>query len=501
VKRWMWWLLIVAVISSFGFAQTCPVPANDEKPAGLPPRAWACYPTCVLPSYIVTDDFNVDGWLDLAVSCSGTSDVWIYGNQGTGIFNVPTAPPAPPAPAPSAIVLVPPIPSNPIALVTGQFVGAGNAMPGFDGWPDIGVLSGFTGQVRGIAGGAGLASPAALLPAPFAPIPGALHMAGGDFDYDGRLDFAVITAAGLYILQSSAGYVVPPILPRAGAVFVVTGDFDRNGWIDIAVLVNASPGYSIQVYRNNGGTFIPWALTPGVPNFLVPTGMDVGDFNADGYLDLVVIGNTTGVPARGFAQVFLNSVPVTGAVDGLIPQFPLAMSTWGFNSRFVTVLDADGNGRDDFAVANWGTDTVTIFLTDALPALVVDKRPVDPRYCLCDDQRKKDLLDIQFKLFKIELKCGHFPIGLAAGDFDHNGKMDLAVALQSSDKELCAQNPSCIEIDFDIACGFTSQQTPHGSLPGVSGESQQCPECKEEPCVENVPPKAEIQTESETKNQ
>jgi len=495
-----------------GFGQA-PVPTDDGPPAGLLPRAWACYPTGVLPDYIVAADFNQNGWLDLAVSCAGSNAVWTYFNTtaipGGPLFNIQ---------APIAV------PGGPVALVTGHIgdtrTGNTAAAPlneklgAFDGHPDIGVLSttnttGNPSVVSWIAPTTGTPPPI-LCPnivLPGLPINGILHIAGADFTHNNQLGLAVAANNNVYIYDwipldpgppKVLGFyaAIPPspcALPGR-PVFVSTGDFDQNGWADVAVLCQgAGPGgtnASVQIFYNIRGTFIPG---PNVGLFvpIVPTGMDVGDFNADGYPDLVIVGN---VGARGFAQVLLNTIPAgTGAGFTALP----AMATWGFNTRFVEVLDADGNGRDDFATANRDSDTITVFLTDVLPGLVNDNRPVDPPYCLCEAQRKRDRLDITFKLFKIELRCGHFPVSLAAGDYDYNGKMDLAVALESADKELCAQNPSCIEIDYDIACGFNANQVPHQNL-GIN-ESTSCPACKE-PCGGNTPPSTEIQTESGTKN-
>jgi len=502
-------LLGILVIGVVGFGN--PVPASDGPPLGLPPRAYACYETCVLPSYIIAEDFNQDSWLDLAVACEGSSQVFRYNNACSGgLFTTP----------PTAYN----VGGGPVALVSGQMDTGAGAPQGFDGLPDIAALSTSNPpNTSGIPSPCGVGWIAATQPAgPWnyaipgvaPPRIGLVHFAGGDFNADGRVDFVFASrdANYLYIFNSAPGAAYVADLGNAAKiyalaappVFVVTGDFDQDGWTDIAVVEAGTPSV-VQVLYNNaspgaGAGFA--APTVGLLLFapLLPTGMDVGDFNADGYPDLVVAGN---VPSgngtlSGWSQVFLNTVPINGNI-GFVGPASFVMKTWGFDAQFVEVLDADGNGRDDFAVANRGSDTVTIFLTDALPALVVDKRPVDPRYCLCDDQRKKDLLDIAFKLFKIELQCGHFPIGLAAGDFDHNGKVDLAIALESADKELCAQNPSCIEIDFDIACGFNSNQDKHDDIKNQH-ESQTCGACKEEPCAENVPPKAEIQTESETKN-
>lgn len=505
MKRLIWVLLAVVVIGGVtGWGQL--VAANTVPPPGLAPRAYACYESCVLPNYIVADDFDMDGWLDLAVSCVGNNVVDVYSNNGNGIFS------------PAVPVAVNP---GPIALIAGH-------IGGYDGLPDIGVLSTLTvgsalqpvtripnGGPAFLGGGVPVA-----VPTPGLPKTGLVHMTGGYFDNNNLLDIAVavstLGANQLYVYDNAGAQITPgiaaPIILVSPPVFVSTADFDQNGWPDIAVLCAGNPA-TVTVYYNNGGIVngavrftpvAPWSTATVLWQPLIPTGMDVGDFNADGYPDLVVVGNVAvGTFLQGYAQVLLNSVPtIGGSPIGFNAVLP-AMQTWGFDTRFVEVADFDGNGRDDFAAANYGSDTVTIFLTDGLP-LVQDNRPVDPsgNYCLCEDQRKQDLLEIQFKLFKIELECGHFPIGLAAGDFDRNGKIDLAVALQSASEDLCAQNPSCLEIDFDIACGFNANQKTHSDILKLRGlqeqESEQCVPCKD--CGHNTPPKPEIQTESESKN-
>ena len=505
MKRLIGVLLTLLLLGSVvGIA--IPVDPDTVPPRGVLPRAWACYETCVLPNYIVADDFNMNGWLDLAVSCLGNSVVNVYNNTN-GIFNVGASP------VPITVG------TGPTALITGHIVGV------FNGLPDIGVLSTLTAgsgvlPVQQIPNGNALAIG---IPLGGLPATGLVHMAGGYFDNNNLLDIAVVEIApggvwNLYIYDDAGAQITPgvpngvPIVLPGPPVFVSTADFDQDGWPDIAVLCATTPA-SVTIYYNtgniiNGGVrFAPGPL----PNTsvtalwapLAPTGMDVGDFNDDGYPDLVVVGNAAGIPVRGYAQVLLNDVPTTlGSPIGLT-AVDTAMQTWGFNTRFVEVADFDGNGRDDFATANYDSDTVTIFLTDSL-FLIQDHRPVDPDYCLCPKQRDEDLLDITFKLFKIELQCGHFPIGLAAGDFDRNGKMDLAVALQSADDDLCAQNPSCIEIDFDIACGFNVNQQTHQQILAARGlngtETEECLPCKEEPCESNTPPSTDIQTEGDSKN-
>jgi hypothetical protein len=378
------------------------------------------------------------------------------------------------------------------------------------GAPVLGVVPvAFSGWFQGVPIPA---FPFAAAPNPLAS--GIINMAGGDFNNDNALDMAFITGGGLWPWISNRGLtnyadaitatVGAELVTRGVPVAVATADFNQDGWEDIAVL---STGPVLEVFFNNGaGAFAaPSVLVAGVAAFITPTALDVGDFDADGYPDIVVVGNQAVPPFQGFAQVFLNNLNTT-VVGALGFNVGIAMRTWGFRSVFVEVLDADGNGRDDFAVANWGSANYTVFLTDGV-RLIRDDR-VTTRRCLPPaSMNPQERLDIEFRLYKIELQCGYFPIALAAGDYDRNGKMDLAIALQSADEELCAQNPSCIEVDFDIACGLGPAganmpgQVGHSGLPGTAAnEDTECPACKDESCAENTPPSTDIQTGTDSKN-
>ena len=239
VKRVLLILLAVAVIGGVTTLGE-PVAANTVPPPGLSPRGWACYTTCVLPNYIVADDFNMDGWMDLAVSCIGNNVVDVYTNAGNGLFPLPVA------------FAVNPGPTALITWNTGIY----------DGLPDIGVLSTLTVgspavPVTQIPNGI---APPVDVSTPGLPQTGLVHMAGGYFDNNNLLDIAVVSTAGgnnLYVFSSAGPQLTPgpgggaPILLPGIPVFVTSADFDQNGWLDIAVLCLGAPA-TVTVYYNNG---------------------------------------------------------------------------------------------------------------------------------------------------------------------------------------------------------------------------------------------------------
>jgi len=430
-----------------------------DPPTLRGPTNFACYPTGIRPSDITSFDDDGDGWIDLAVSCYGSSNVWTYTNLGAGVF-------APVAPATE-------VPTGPVAISGGQLAPK---------WGEqIAVLSQFARTVSMVDDGALGAFPNPPLTVPVA-------LAGGYLDGDALLDLAVIDAStGLLSWYTSVVGVwgnTPGGL--AAPIAVTIGDLNNDGWGDVVVAGDGIPNGKLLVFMSTGVVGYPAVgfaapLTLNLTAFS-PEAIDIADFNGDGFNDLVVVGNDA--MNEGWAQVFLNGVNPIGFT-------PLAAKkTWGLQASDVVAADLDGFGLPDFAVANYGSRTVTIFLTEATGMSAANIR-VREGLCL----ERHQVSQITYKaMFKYTLDCGYYPVALVAGDYDRNGKVDLAIAFEAASTVIDPEIASCIEVIFDIACGFQGQdnfaQKPHNEAVSewlnyleLPTEATDCPnygECVEE---------------------
>ncbi len=370
------------------------------------------------PQAVALGDFNNDGKLDLAVVNSTDNTVSILLGNGDGTFNGPSGPlPAGPPPGPPTPTYQ--VGHNPQAIVVGDFNNDGNLDLAVANENDntISILLGNgngTFQTQTVIS----SSPGSTNPA--API----SLAAADFDFDGNLDLVVInqTDAGCGNPSGSAGsvYVLhnqqmsPPsfstlrsacmgILPTA----VIAGVF--SGWNsapDVVVVNQGGQGPNTPSCPTGDGTvnlmdnlYInsnPFGQIEGFCAGKGPSAAVAGDFNNDGVLDLVVTDATQSqiafLAGNGSGFGFNFQTPATFPVGGLVPNSIIAG-------------DFNGDGILDVAVADEGNSEVSIMQGDGTGNFTpTSGSPFSTTTTI----------------------GGRGPTSLVAGDFNGDGKLDIA---------------------------------------------------------------------------
>jgi len=157
--------------------------------------------------------------------------------------------------------------------------------------------------------------------------------------------------------------------PRSVAI----GDLDGDGKPDLAVANTGSlsiPGSrSISVYRNTAssgnigaGSF---ATKVDLVSGFEPTAITIGDLDADGKPDLAVsILRRTASNSQGYVAVHRN-VSTTGSLDASSFAPYVDFSTGGLFAISIAIADLDGDSKPDLAIANRLSDNISVLRNTA----------------------------------------------------------------------------------------------------------------------------------------
>jgi hypothetical protein len=318
------------------------------------------------PGAVATADLNSDGKLDLVSTAGADSAVSVLLGNGDGTFR------------PSVQYLTA---TSPEFVIIGDFNGdgrldlavstfffvsvlLGNGDGTFQSHQDYGVSS---VQNRGLA--------------------------TGDFNQDGKLDLAVVPASGgqvAILLGKGDGTFQSAVDYTAGsdrAEDVAVGDFNGDGKLDLAVTVFDDISVAILLGKGDGtfGTSNEYATGE------LPEGIASADLNGDGILDLVV-HTIVGSGNSGGIAVLLGKGDGTFAphVDYAAPEG---------ESFSIVAADLSGDGKLDVAIPNVAS-TISTFIAKGDGTFLV------PGF----------------------FASGPTPLGMAVGDFDGDGKLDLVEA-------------------------------------------------------------------------
>ena len=366
------------------------------------------------PNAVAVGDFNGDGKLDFAVADARNNLVSVFlngGSQGHTAFTLQSTYPV----------------DNGGSVAVGDFNG--------DGQPDLAVSDGVDNEVVVLLnqGGGSFGEMASY---DYYDVEGdPLSLAVGDFDGDGRPDLAVTNfgASSVSVLLNGPGGVFqPPVAFTVGSLpfSVAVGDFNGDGKPDLVVANNNQecdggncPG-TVSVLLNGGGGTFAAQMTYATGSD--PASVAVGDFAGDGTLGFAVAIN-----GESSVDVF------RGPGDGTFAA-PIILA-WGGNPDAVAVGDFNGDGRPDLAVANYSDATVGVQL-DKGPARETESFTAPAPHAV-----------------------EQHPRAVAVGDFNGDGKQDLAVANTTSNLPDGGPGPGTVSVLLNLGDGGFASQVTYGS--------------------------------------
>jgi hypothetical protein len=203
---------------------------------------------------------------------------------------------------------------------------------------------------------------------------------------------------------------------------LISADFNADGKLDLAI-ANSGDNTVTILLGNGDGTF---TFKPTLTTGSVPYSLTAGDFNNDGKLDLAVTNFANGAPST--VSIFI------GNGDGTFK--PAVSYTVGSGPSSVVTGDFNRDGKLDLAVANQNDHTVSILLGNGdgtfqanadYPAVIAGAGTLD-------------VADV------------------ALGDFNGDGKLDLAVT-----------NPSTDQVSILLGNGDGTFQNPVSYSTGAAG--------------------------------
>lgn len=204
------------------------------------------------------------------------------------------------------------------------------------------------------------------------------HMAGADFNNDGKLDLVGAVGSTIYVLPGMGnGTFNWPVASAGPAGSTITkinvADLNGDGKLDLIVTgsKNSTTSFVATLYGNGDGTF----QTPVETDFAgvhLPQNPVFADFNGDGVLDLAyttgtavqtILGNGDGTfragPISPLTQIGLNVVAAGDFnQDGKLDLVVTVYDVFSTGLDFVVVMPGNGDGSFGTASAVSGSGTL-----------------------------------------------------------------------------------------------------------------------------------------------
>jgi hypothetical protein len=226
------------------------------------------------------------------------------------------------------------------------------------------------------------------------------------------------------------------------ACSVAVADFNKDGLQDLAIATNTGDNVAIRLGNGTGGftgsTNVPVGPASHPGHGIQPNQVVTGDFNSDGNPDFATSNYYTGSV----------SIRLGDGAGGFTGETATSEITTGVNADATSLAigDFNGDGKQDLAVANPFSSTVSILLGNGLGAFTVSGNVsiFSPLFVAVGDFNNDGLQDLAVasgSAVAIRLgdglggfsgstsvSVGSQPTGVAIGDFNSDGKQDLATA-------------------------------------------------------------------------
>lgn len=303
-----------------------------------------------------------------------------------------------------------------------------------------------------------------------------------DFDNDGWIDVYLLTASPWEALFGKAEHGVSRLFRNRGdgtfedvtekagvpnrswAFGVVAGDYNGDGWVDLYVS-NFGPN---RLYRNNGdGTFTDVAATAGVvlADYMT-TGASFGDYDKDGDLDLFVCGYAAFNPLKppqGGVDVPINYCRFRGTEVMCGPRgLPGTRDFLFRNNGDGTFTEVAREAGVDDAPGYYGFTPIWVDINDDGWLDLAVANDSTPNY-LYLNRRDGTFEDISFQSGFALSEDGRSQagMGMAAGDYNRDGLLDLVVCNFSDDYNTLYRNMGDeFFVDVSFETGLAEDSLP-----------------------------------------
>jgi hypothetical protein len=259
-----------------------------------------------------------------------------------------------------------------------------------------------------------------------------------DVNGDGKVD---VVTSGAVLLGNGSGLSGATISGLSGGYPFAIGDFNGDGHPDVVAISQQNGGEYVQL-NGGAGTFAPGIhLAVGNSSNTSTSAIAVGDFNGDGKLDTVTADSDSGTISIQLGEGNGSLAPVSQQV--FVGGVPNA----------IVAADFNGDGHLDLATANGQIsgqgDTITVLTNNgsaSFPSYATYTVGNDPRAIVVgdfngdgkpdlavanyDDDTVSILLNLGNGEFAapVNYAVGKGPISLAVGDFNGDGRTDIVVA-------------------------------------------------------------------------